>query len=94
MWILLQRTGSWLQRAAIALAVVWLVWLIASLMVAYRLTHRLGPRFEERAPSIVWGSFEDHRIKTSDGEELGAWYANGWETLRVSSCSMATREVG
>jgi uncharacterized protein len=67
----------WLRRGAIALLIVLVFWLAASLAVAYRLTHRPRPRFEERAPHVAWGQLEEHRIKTSDGEELGAWFSQG-----------------
>ena len=77
MWIWLPRTRLRLRRAVIVLAIGLLVWLFGSLTVAYRLTHRPLPRFEERVPSIAWGLLEDHRIKTSDGEQLGAWYSDG-----------------
>src|SRR5262249_30251882 len=45
--------------------------------VAYRLTHRRLQRFDEPAPQITWGRIESDRIKTSDGEELGAWFIDG-----------------
>jgi len=65
------------RRGAIALGIVLLVWLIVSLTVAYRLTHRRRPRFEEPAPHVAWGPLEDLRIKTSDGEDIGAWFVDG-----------------
>jgi uncharacterized protein len=76
MWNEFPRLGSrrQLRRGAIVLGFVLLVWLLISLMVAYRLTQRPRPRFEEPAPRIAWGPLEDYRIKTSDGEELGAWF--------------------
>jgi hypothetical protein len=76
MWNEFPRLGSrrQLRRGAIVLGFVLLVWLLVLLMVAYRLTHRPRPRFEEPAPRIAWGPLEDYRIKTSDGEELGAWF--------------------
>ena len=79
MWITFSHSGSrrGLQRGAIVMGTVLLVWLLVSLTVAYRLTHRPRPRFEEPAPRIAWGKLENHRIKTSDGEELGAWFLNG-----------------
>jgi uncharacterized protein len=54
-----------------------LVWLIASLTVAYRLTRRPRSRFEEPAPHVAWGPLEDFRITTSDGEDIGAWFRDG-----------------
>ena len=66
-----------LRRVAIALAVVLLVWLVASFQVAYRLTHRPLARFEEPAPRVAWGALEEHHLKTGDGEEIGAWFVDG-----------------
>jgi uncharacterized protein len=79
MWTGFRRPGfrRRLWRGAIALAIVLLVWLVVSLTVAYRLTHRPRPRFKEPAPHVAWGLLEDHHIKTSDGEKLGAWFAPG-----------------
>jgi alpha-beta hydrolase superfamily lysophospholipase len=54
-----------------------LIWLLVSSAVAYRLTHRRSPRFAEQAPAITWGRIDSDRIKTSDGEELGAWFVDG-----------------
>ena len=66
-----------LRRMAILAVVVLSCWLIASYAVAYRLTHRHRPPFAEPAPQAAWGRLEPHRIATSDGEQLGAWYAEG-----------------
>src|SRR5262249_61720016 len=30
-----------------------------------------------RAPIVAWGSFEEHQLRTSDGETLGAWLHRG-----------------
>jgi uncharacterized protein len=67
------------RRVGFALGIVSLLWLIASVAVAYRLTHRPHPRFEELAPNVSWGRgpLEEHRIKTNDGEDLGAWFMDG-----------------
>jgi alpha-beta hydrolase superfamily lysophospholipase len=65
------------KQATIALVTGFLVWLVLSIAIAYRLTHRPRPRFEEHRPSVAWGTFEDHRIRTRDGEELGAWFMAG-----------------
>ena len=54
-----------------------LIWLLVSSAVAYWLTHRRAARFDEPAPAINWGRIESDRIKTSDGEELGAWFIDG-----------------
>lgn len=45
------------------------LWLVASLAVAWRLTRRSHPRFDEPAP-VGW---EGLRLTTSDGQDIGAW---------------------
>ena len=66
-----------LRRWIVFLAVAPVIWLLVSSAVAYRLTHRRWPRFDEPAPKITWGRIEAERIKTCDGEELGAWFVDG-----------------
>jgi alpha-beta hydrolase superfamily lysophospholipase len=53
------------------------VWLLSSLAVAYALTCRHGPPTDEGTPDIHDGKLESLRLKTSDGEELGAWFVEG-----------------
>ena len=53
------------------------LWLMISLIVAHRLTHRARARFDEPTPRVTWASFESHRLSTSDGHEVGAWFAEG-----------------
>ena len=53
------------------------IWLVVSWAVAYRLTHRIGRPFAEPVPVVAWGHFESHRFSTDDGQEIGAWYAQG-----------------
>jgi uncharacterized protein len=69
---------SWrsLWRGAIVVIVMLAIWLLVSLVVAYRLTCRGRPRFDEPTPRPAWGRVEGHRIKTSDGEEIGAWFVD------------------
>ena len=61
----------------LALGVLLTLWLLASLAVAYRLTRRPQPPFPEPLPAADWGKFEPHRLKTSDGQEIGAWLVVG-----------------
>jgi alpha/beta superfamily hydrolase len=51
MWNAFPRFGSRLWRSVIALGLVLLVWLVGSLTVAYRLTHR--------AHGDSWGDYHD-----------------------------------
>ena len=52
-------------------------WLIVSWAVAYKLTHRRYRPFAEPVPEVAWTRFEEHRLRTDDGQEIGAWYAAG-----------------
>ena len=65
------------RRRLIFTAAVMAVWLATSLAVAYALTRRHGARSVEPLPYIADWKLESHRLKTSDGEELGAWFAEG-----------------
>jgi alpha-beta hydrolase superfamily lysophospholipase len=52
-------------------------WLLVSSAVASRLTRRARARYEEPAPRAAWGRIEDHRLRTSDGQDIGAWFVEG-----------------
>jgi uncharacterized protein len=66
-----------LRRWLIFVTALVPLWLLISLIVAHRLTHRARPRFDEPTPRVDWASFESHRLATRDGHELGAWFAEG-----------------
>src|SRR5262249_25598952 len=65
------------RRMAITGTVLCVLWLSVSSVVAYKLTHRRGLGAEEVAPSPSWGRLEGQRLKTGDGEEIGAWFIDG-----------------
>lgn len=52
-------------------------WLGVSWIVAYQLTRRRRPAFAEPVPAVAWATFEAERLRTTDGHEIGAWYAPG-----------------
>ncbi len=60
-------------------AVTVIAWLLVSAVVVFCLTRRSRFRFEEPAPSVDWGKFENYRLSTQDRQEIGAWFvdANG-----------------
>jgi hypothetical protein len=60
-------------------ALMLTLWLLACLVVAYRLTRRPQPPFAEPLPTADTGRFESHRLKTIDGQEIGAWFVPGAE---------------
>lgn len=71
------RASRRVRRWLITAVVVPIVWLLISLAVAYALTRRHGPRAAEAVPNLAGWTLESHRLKTSDGEEVGAWFAEG-----------------
>ena len=68
---MLRSARRWFALALVLLAGGWLV---SSALVAWRLTRRERPCFEEGPPARDWGTVESVRLATSDGEELGAWF--------------------
>ena len=68
-----RRVRRWL----IAAAACSIVWVLASMAVAYALTRRHGPRAAEPVPKIGNWQLESYRLETSDGEEIGTWFAQG-----------------
>jgi uncharacterized protein len=66
-----------LRRWLMFTAVLATLWLASSMAAAYALTRRHGPRITEPTPEISGWALEDYRLKTSDGQELGAWFAAG-----------------
>jgi uncharacterized protein len=69
-----RRRLRWLGIVAVLLPVLWL---LVSLLFVHILTRRPHSQFAEPAPTVVWGSFEEHQLQTSDGETLGAWLQRG-----------------
>ena len=58
---------------------IWLLalWLLSSFVVAYALTRRRGPQSDEPLVEVAWGTLQDVRVSTADGENLGAWWLAG-----------------
>ena len=65
------------RRLVVTSTILCVLWLAVCSVVAYKLTHRRGARAEEVAPSPAWGRLEGHRLRTRDGEEVGAWFIDG-----------------
>jgi alpha-beta hydrolase superfamily lysophospholipase len=53
------------------------LWIGASAGFVKLMTRRPRAWFAEPAPTVVWASFEEHQIRTCDGETLGAWLHRG-----------------
>jgi alpha-beta hydrolase superfamily lysophospholipase len=69
-----RRRLRWLGICALLIPILWL---FVSLVVVYVLTRRPHARFDEPAPTVAWGTLEEHQLHTSDGETLGAWLCHG-----------------
>jgi dipeptidyl aminopeptidase/acylaminoacyl peptidase len=69
-----RRRLRWLGICTLLLSALWL---LGSLIFVYVLTRRPHAPFAEPAPAIAWGSLEEYRLHTSDGETLGAWLYRG-----------------
>ncbi len=67
----------WLKRGIRLSAVSLALWLVVSFLVVHELTRRPHPRFQEPLPTARWGTFEPYRIRTQDGQEIGAWFVGG-----------------
>jgi pimeloyl-ACP methyl ester carboxylesterase len=68
---------KWAWRFAALAAVGVGLWLLASYLVAYRLTRRAHPVRPEPVPAVGWGTLRPLRLTTADGQDLGAWYVPG-----------------
>ena len=69
-----RRPARLLAAAAMALMAAWLG---ISFLVAYRLTARRHPVHPEPPPQVAWARFEGLRLKTTDGQQIGGWFAEG-----------------
>jgi uncharacterized protein len=54
-----------------------LVWLGSSAYVAWRFTRRYSPMLPEPPPQVAWAAVEEHRLTTSDNQQIGAWLVRG-----------------
>ncbi|MGA2065096.1 MAG: alpha/beta fold hydrolase [Thermoguttaceae bacterium] len=53
------------------------LWLGSSALVAWKFTRRRSPPFPEPPPQVAWAKLEEHRLGTSDDQQLGAWLVRG-----------------
>jgi pimeloyl-ACP methyl ester carboxylesterase len=49
------------------------VWLSTTGVAAFRYTHRRLAPFPELPPQVTWATLDQIRLKTPDGQEIGAW---------------------
>ena len=66
-------------RCLVGITIVLLAWLAVSSAIAFRLTRRPRAWFPESAPHVSWGPIQDHRLRTRDGQDIGAWFIEGRE---------------
>ena len=65
------------RRLLITVLAGLVIWLATSALVTWKFTRRSGGPFPEPPPEVAWAKLEAHRLKTSDGQELGAWLVRG-----------------
>jgi hypothetical protein len=71
------RRRTWILRSGLVLLSTGLVvWLGLSLLLAWTMTSRAEPPYEEPLTDR-WPNVEELRLETSDGQRLGAWFAPG-----------------
>src|SRR5271165_3166897 len=68
-----RRAVRWL----VGITIVLVAWLAVSSAIAFRLTRRPRAWFPEPAPRVAWGPIEGHRLRTRDGQDIGAWFVEG-----------------
>jgi uncharacterized protein len=72
------RSKSFWRRFLVLMAILALGgWLASTAVVAKKFTQRRRPLSPTKTPKVSWGNIEDHRLKTSDGQEIGAWLVRG-----------------
>ncbi len=80
-WPVVRFRDLWKRRLVRRVVVTWTIlfvaWLGISLLVAYKLTHRLERAGRGGHAEPGWAKLESHRLETKDGEEVGAWFIDG-----------------
>jgi uncharacterized protein len=71
------RRRAILVIVAVVAVVAFVVWLVSSALVVRGFTQRFKPPFPEPPPTVAGRLAESHRITTSDGQEIGAWFVRG-----------------
>ena len=67
------RLKRWQRLTVFGVATI-MAWLIVSAVVAWKLSSRPKPWFAEPKPTWEGVAIEGCRLKTSDGQEIGAWF--------------------
>ena len=69
----MRMPGRKTRWAIVAVMVPLAGWLGSSGVMTWKFTHRSGEAAPEPLPEVAWAKFEEHRLSTSDGEQIGAW---------------------
>ena len=77
------RLGRWKRRSLLVCGLTVVPWLFVSWLAADQMTRRASAIHPEPVPSVPWGTPQEIRLTTVDGEELGAWFFPG-RTDRVA----------
>src|SRR5690242_13200734 len=68
---------KWVKRFGVGALLLTVLWLLASYVVVHEFTRRARPMFAEPPPSFAAGTIEPLHLKTSDCEQIGAWFIAG-----------------
>ena len=69
----MRTPGRKTSLAIVGVVALLIAWLAATGVMTWKLTHRRRPMAPEPLPEVSWANFEEHRLSTSDGEQIGAW---------------------
>ena len=69
----MRMLGKKARWAIVGVIVLLVGWLAASGVMMWKLTHRRREAAPEPLPEVAWANFEEHRLSTTDGEQLGVW---------------------
>ncbi|MCH8924495.1 MAG: alpha/beta fold hydrolase [Planctomycetes bacterium] len=69
----MRMPGKKTRLAIVGVIVLLVGWLGSSGVMMWKLTCRSREAATEPLPVVAWANFEEHRLSTTDGEQIGAW---------------------
>ena len=67
-----RKRPLWRRIARLLLALT-ILWFVGTGVATFLLTHRLSGPIPQPPPAVDWGTLEQVRLKTDDGQDIGAW---------------------
>lgn len=78
-----RKKKRWRRRLIRGFAVALVLYVLGTLLATWLLVRRPRAPFAEPAPVLQGTAIEEHRLRTRDGEQLGAWLVRGEPHLPV-----------